>query len=124
MSKITGLQISGVWAAWTPSVVPNSGSFGSTSASGRFTQIGNTVFFNATITLTTVSTGSGVQFSLPITAQGAGPVIGGWREVVTAGFTGTVYLSSTTLGFLHEYDNSQTLANGNSFRVYGTYEAA
>lgn len=116
--------LGGAWATFTPTITANSGSFTTTSATGRWTQIGKTIHFNVNITLTTVGTGTGVQFALPATAYSSDRMIGTYREGATSGFTGVVRLASSTLCILNEYDNSQTLANGNVFYCQGTYEAA
>lgn len=116
--------LGGEWADWTPTITPTSGTFTTTSASGRWTQVGKTVHFNTTITVTTVGSGSGLQFSLPATADSSNKTIGGYRERAVGGSTGVVVLSSTSNARLNEYDNTQTIANGWVFECYGTYEAA
>lgn len=112
------------WQAWTPTITSASGSFTTTSASGRYIQIGKTVHFQVAVTITTVGTGAGARFSLPVTAQSTVGTIGSYRERAVSGLTGVVTLASATLGTFFEYDNSQTIANGWIFQAGGTYEAA
>jgi hypothetical protein len=49
---------------------PASGAFGSASSTGRYMQIGKTVFYKAELTLTTNGTGAGgaIHFTLPVQA--------------------------------------------------------
>lgn len=120
----TAGELGGSWTAWTPTITAASGSFTTTSAAGRWMQIGKTVFFNVNITITTVGAGTGLTFSLPVTAYESDKLMGGFREGAITGYTGVVRLTTTTQGILNEYDNAQALANGNIFYCNGFYEAA
>ena len=123
--KLTaGTGTSWAWQDWTPTITATTGSFTTTSAAGRYTQIGKTVHFQVAVTITTVGTGTGAKFSLPVTAQSAIGTIGGYRERAVSGLTGTVSISTTSTAIFHEYDNVQTIASGWVFQAYGTYEAA
>jgi hypothetical protein len=113
----------GAWTAWTPTISATTGSFTTTSAAGRYIKIGKTVHFTIAVTITTVGTGSGARFTLPVIAQTAVGTVGYYRERAVTGLTGVITLASTTLAGFFEYDNTMTIANGWVFQGSGTYEA-
>lgn len=117
---------SGAWQAWTPTVTAATGSFTTATGAGRYTQIGKTIHYQGSMTITTIGTGTGCVFTLPVTAQtSSNVVIGSAREDATGGTMGIVRLASSTTGIVARYDNGNILnGSGSVVRVYGTYEAA
>jgi len=111
-------------ATWTPTVTPISGSFTSVTGAGRYLSIGKLVIWSATITFTTVNTGVGTRFTLPVTAQSSVGHIGSGRERVTTGNALEVFLFSTSTAEVTTYNNGTSVANGYVYILSGMYEAA
>ena len=122
----TGLQYGGDWTDYTPSITASSGSFTTTSASGRYLRIGKVCIVSATVTITTVGTGQGVRFSLPFTGSSfTGGFVGIVRETTITGLAGEVQLNSNaTFGTIFRYDNAAFQGNGYVFRSTTVYEVA
>lgn len=117
----------GAWTAFTPTVTAQAGTFTSTSASMRYTQIGKTVMFQGTVTITTVGTAANsVNITIPVAAQAGtlGLSVGTGRESALGGKALTVTLANTGAATILNYDNSSPIAAGAVLRVSGTYEAA
>lgn len=134
--------IGAVWETWTPALTasttnPTLGT-GSTAA-GRYGRVNKTVFGNCRIIFGTsgVNAGSGFYFlSLPVTAQGAGPVVGAgyifdnsaslMRHVVVALDSTTrmsLYLENAT-NYAVSSGNPWTWAASDQISFYFEYEAA
>lgn len=121
-------NISPVWSSWTPVITAQTGTIGTTSATGKYVQIGKTVFFSAALTITTVGTGGGAcTFTLPVTASSTGWAgqfsFGSGREGSLNGKSLTVIYSTPTKGDVRNYDNSTPIGAGAVLYVSGTYEA-
>lgn len=114
----------GAWAAWTPTISAGTGSFTNVTGAGRWAQLGKVVFFQLTVTVTTVGTGVGVLFSLPVSAQASGKYLGGGRENASTGKQLQVYSTSTSQAKIWDYNNMDVSTNGYSLVVNGFYEAA
>lgn len=123
---LSGTGSSWVWQAWTPTVTAGSGSFTTATGAGRYIQIGKSVFFQVSLTVTTVGSGTGAVFTLPVTAQSSSALTGTAREDVTSGNAGVVKLTSSTTGSVLRYDNGNITSGGSGsiVRAYGIYEAA
>lgn len=118
------LNAIGAWAAWTPTVTAESGTFTTVSGAGRYAQIGKTIVWEATITITTVGSATfGVKFTLPVTAQNATAHIGYGRSVAS-GAALQVRLNATTNATILRYDDASPIGAGAVLRINGTYEAA
>lgn len=106
---------------WSPSVTALSGTFTSVSATGSYTKIGRTVFFGATITITTNGTAAtAIQITLPFTPSRAGTYYG--REMVATGKTqaGQITSGSATSQFLN-YDNTYPGGSGYVLELAGHF---
>jgi hypothetical protein len=116
--------IVGAWTAYTPTITANTGTITTKSASGRYTQIGKTVHFHATIFITTNGSGAGfVIATMPVTAQNANAcALYGRSDLTGKGLSG-VMISTTTIAILN-YDGTYPGADGANLRIDGTYEAA
>jgi hypothetical protein len=122
-SLLTTSGTNGTWAAWTPTITAASGTFTTTSASGTFTRVGKIIYFTLNITITTVGTGTGCLFTLPITAKNANGMCCYGREDAVGGKMLQGKLNSATVVSLSNYDNSNPSSSGAIFRVNGFYEA-
>ncbi len=123
--SVGGVNIATAWTAYTPTVTAGSGSFTTTSAAGRYKQIGKTATFSAAITVTTIGTGGGsVNFTLPVTANAANSTFCSGRETGSTGSALFAFNSSTTVANITRYDNIFIGANGYVYNISCTYEAA
>ena len=114
------------WTAYTPTITPGSGSFTTVSASGRYKQIGKTVFLRVTVTITTNGTaGTQVDVSLPVANENAEFQVMNGVEVATTGsaLSGIILKTSSTLR-IRRYDNAYLGGNGAVLVMEGSYEAA
>lgn len=81
-------------STWTPEITPTTGSFTTltyTTQTGKYTRIGNVVYYSAYIAINafTIGTGSGsARFSLPVAVLNA----------TAANATGTIFMSGVDLG--------------------------
>lgn len=128
--QISGVNIltdTGAWTAYTPSYSPITGTFTSASAAGRYKQIGKTVHFHVTFTITTLGTAStvAVDLTLPVTPQADGFVFIGRENAVT----GDLFVGRILSGFLRFNGSVASAAsypagNGYVLDLSGSYEAA
>lgn len=127
--KVNGDQLGNTgssWTTWTPTITAGSGTFTSVTATGRYKQIGKTVFYRVSVIFTTIGTGNGPLFSLPVTSLASGGHIGACREDATTGYSGTVKLQTTGKASFAKYDNGNILSGGNGSTVIASrfYEAS
>jgi hypothetical protein len=118
-----------IWTDYTPTITAQEGTFTDTSAVASYCQIGPVVFFQVTLTITTVGTGQGPIFSLPIDA--VFPVGGGYtfagRETVETGVAWTATVDATDgagVARCQDYSNSPTVADGYVIEYSGCYGVA
>jgi len=120
----TGLT-GGAWSTYTPTVSSQSGTITTSSASGRYQQIGKTVHFSIKVTITTAGTGSGnLVVSLPVNTQDA------LTNQICSGFEGSV-IGHMLYGAIsgnqftaRDYANVSVIQNGAICYFTGAYEAA
>ena len=117
-------EIGAAHTAYTPTVTAGIGSFTTTSASGRWTKIGKTVFYSAIITITAVGTGSEVRFTLPLSTAQPSFVTCFGREDGATGKMIQGKLNGSNVMSLFFYDNTAVVANGHIYRVNGWFEVA
>lgn len=83
------------WTAYTPAVTSQTGTPTTTSAVGRYKQIGKTVLCQMSVTVTTKGTASGgLRATLPFTAAGFPFVGSSYEQAVTAN-GGTAFIGSS-----------------------------
>jgi hypothetical protein len=112
------------WTAYTPTVSASTGSITSASATGRYKQIGKTVHFNLTVSITTNGTGAdAVRATLPVTAQAANSSFGSGRNASTGALLQWAN-ADTTRAFIFNNNGTYPGADGASLSISGTYEAA
>lgn len=128
----TGLDITGeitatgtAWTAYTPTVTPANGAFTTVSASGKYKQLGKTMFFRANIIITTNGTANtAFTVSLPATPT----TIGDARHVFACSETTTGVLGKAHSGggdaYVTKYDGLYLGADGYIVNISGTYEVA
>jgi hypothetical protein len=125
--KVAGVDLSTGWTSYTPTVTAGSGSFTSVSAVGRYKQIGKTVFFAITITITTNGTaGTNVLASLPVTAAAAAGVyhiVAGRALIAGNMLQGAISPSGTTID-IRLYNNAYGGASNELLAVSGSYESS
>jgi hypothetical protein len=102
-------------------VACQSGSLGTNSPGGKFKTIGKTVFFTATLGITTNSTCAGnMTFTLPVTAAGGVYQIGGVNQ--TTGVAGVCVITpSNFFMFCNKYDGTYLGGDGNVLAYTGIY---
>ena len=110
------------WTPWTttPSCTSGSGTWG--TVSGAYKVVGKTTFITIAATLTTAGTcATGVIFSLPNTAA-TNAVLPG-RENQNTGSMLQANISAAGRGMaVVRYDNAAVIANGDVYRVSGSYQ--
>jgi hypothetical protein len=111
------------WTAYTPVITAGAGTITTASATGRWHQIGKTVFVYMAITVTTNGTGASfVNATLPVAAKSTWAVIPG-RETAVTGKMLQGAASGINLIIIN-YDNSYPAANGYVLMLTGSYESA
>jgi hypothetical protein len=112
------------WVSYTPTISASSGTITTSSGSGRYKQIGKTVYFQATATITTNGTGAGnLIITLPIAAQAANRFFGSGRDS-TSGALCVWYNSSTTQAYVQTTAGVYPGADGRSISISGSYETS
>jgi hypothetical protein len=128
--SITGGTYNGVtldnnaWTAYTPTITAGSGTITTKSATGRYKQIGKTVFIEINITITTNGSGAGsVVATIPITPSAGFFILAG-RENAATGKMLQGIINGVSTATIFNYDNSYPGADGGSLIMTGVYEAA
>lgn len=124
--SVAGINATGEWTDYSPTTTANSGTFTSQTTTGRYKQIGKTVFFKVLVNITTNGTAAGFIITTLPTNFKAGstsvfPIIisggvGGSATILTAG-------PGNTIG-LFKYDGTYPGASAVGVYVSGSYEAA
>lgn len=124
MSQYLGLG--NAWSAYTPTIGSGTGTLTTTSATGRFNQIGKQVIFEVAITITTNGTGAtSITCTLPggITTKADTVLTGRARAVSGKAITALALAGTSTLSITN-YDNTYPAANGEVLVICGIFEAA
>lgn len=122
-SDITSLTGLPAWTAYTPSVVAGVGAFGSASGTGRYTQIGKTVFFSLAATITNNGTGSGyVIVTLPVAAKDKF-IFFGREDAVTGNPLQAKSAAASTSVNVFTLSNTYPGGTGYLLVLSGSYEA-
>jgi hypothetical protein len=113
------------WTSYTPSIAPNSGSFTTASATGRYKQIGKTIFVQVTGTITSVGTGSGLTIGLPFAAANTGQdYAGAGRNSQNGDGLQCIVISGQSVIRPFTYANGNLAVSGNICSLSVTYEIA
>jgi hypothetical protein len=123
---VDALVLPGAWTAYGVSVGATSGALNNASASGRYKQIGKTVFVQISITILNIGTASGfLTATLPVACSGSASFMLAGRENSVVGFTAVGLISSGTGSVtIYRYDNTTTIGTNYWLVVSGVYEAA
>lgn len=125
-TTINGASIDNLaWTTYTPTVTAQTGTPTTTTATGRYKQIGKTLFLNVLVTITTVGTATGaVNASLPFTAVTAtNSFIGSALEQSTTGKSSGCYVfQGSTVVSSKQTDASTWWVNGYILAMSVTYE--
>jgi len=103
---------------FTPAISAGAGSITASSATGSYTKIGNRVFYEVVLTITTNGTGAtSLIFTLPFTAAQQHTPVG----VNTSSAETCVGISTTTDVGLRTYSGLYPVGSGGVLRVSGNY---
>jgi hypothetical protein len=119
------------WTAFTPTITAQTGTPTTTSATGRYIQIGKTVICQMDVTITTVGTAAGsIKASLPATAA-ANVYAGSTYEYNTSGKSGAAVIlgsagsqNDATHVWFRDATGTTLWVNGYKVAVTIVYEAA
>jgi hypothetical protein len=122
----TPLVDNSAWTAYGVSVGATSGAFGNASATGRYKQIGKTVFVQISLTIVAVGSASGfATATLPVACSGAASFMLAGRENAVVGATVVGLISSGGSSVtIYRYDNTTTIGANYWLLLTGVYEAA
>jgi hypothetical protein len=105
---------------WSPTVTAQSGTITSSTFTGTYTIVGNTVFVRGVVTIVDAGTGTGdLLLTLPVAASNNNWG-GGGRETVATGFSVGINGNSGSL-LIRYYDQSSVIANSRSVRFSAQY---
>jgi hypothetical protein len=112
------------WTAYTPVITAEAGTITTSSASGRYSTIGKSVFFSMVITITTSGTGTGnLMATLPInTKDTLGTQMSAGIEATVTGSLVHGLIASNSIN-IRDYINNGIISNGATVYISGTYEA-
>ncbi len=103
---------------FTPAISAGAGSITASSATGSYTKIGNRVFYEVVLTITTNGTGaSSLIFTLPFTAAQQHTPVG----INTSSAETCVGISTTTDVGMRTYSGLYPVSSGHVLRVSGNY---
>lgn len=110
------------WTAYTPTITAGSGTITTKSATGRYKQLGKTIFLQMAITITTNGSGAvSVNATLPFTG-GSTCVISGRENIATGKMLQGIIVGGSI--FILNYDNTYPGADGANLFLSGVYESA
>ena len=110
------------WTSYTPTVTAGTGTFTTTSSTGRYMNINKLIVFELSVTITTVGTGgSSVNATLPATPNGIYTFTG--RENAVTGSPLFAVAFGTTTCFIVNFANGFVGGNGYVLTINGTYES-
>lgn len=113
------------WTAWSPTITAQTGAFTSVSGSGRYARHGDTIVWQASITITTVGTAAGaVILPLPVTARATNLHVGTGRENTATGAALLAYTITTSTAYILTYNNTSAIGAARTLILSGLYEAA
>jgi hypothetical protein len=125
-NKLAGLADNAAWTAYTPTITAGTGTITTSSATGRYKQVGKTVRLQITITITTAGTGaSNLIATLPVNAVASTWQIGTAADNATGNVGRSLILNSdATKIFCSVHGGGTFIANGAVVVIGMVYEAA
>jgi hypothetical protein len=130
LTAATMNSIGAAWETWTPTLgATGGGALGSTTINlARYAQIQKCVFFQFSVSITSVGTASGrLTFTLPLTAQATTATnlaIGSGYEWQATTLQINCYKTSTTVAAIIFGNGNNSVVNGYTMTITGMYEAA
>jgi hypothetical protein len=124
VTKINGVDQTTAWTTYTPTITSQTGTITTSSATGRYKQIGKTVFVEVDITVTTAGTGAGsLLATLPLTAA-ANNYAGSAYEYQLTGKSGAAIIGPISATQIAGRDAAAVtfIANGAKVIMCATYE--
>lgn len=116
-------DLSGPWSQYIPTITPQSGAFTLASATGRYRQIGKTVFVQIKVDITTNGSGAGyVAVSLPV-LPGSYAILPGRENAVVGKMLQGIVNPGVGFVYIFTYDNLYPGGNGYSLLLGGVYES-
>lgn len=115
----------GVMQTWTPTITASSGAFTTVAATGRYTLIGDTVFWYATITITSDGTASNyIEMTMPpFDAMAAGHIAGHGRATIPSqSVTVQAFFITVDRIRISSYTDGQVIGDGYTVFLSGQYE--
>ena len=124
LTAVAASGVAGAWTAYVPTITSGTGAFTTVSATGRYLQIGKTVFVQITITDTTNGTAAtSTKATLPVAASGAIFVLAGRNQTSGSILQGNIAADVDNV-YIRDDDNAYSGADGQVLAVSGIYEAA
>lgn len=123
-TKINAVDQTTAWTSYTPSIGCGSGTMTTASATGRSKTLGKTIFFSATVTITTNGTCAGnLQIGIPVTAGSGTYLVVGNESAVTGKQVAGSITSGASVALTRFYDGTYPGANSNVINIGGVYES-
>jgi hypothetical protein len=115
------------WTSYTPTVAAGGGAFTSAAATGRYKQLGKTVFFSIIVTITT--NGSANTYFTVTAPVAAISIANNYQAVscseATTGLVGRAVMGpGAAIVYVQKYDGTYFGADGYIINITGCYEAA
>jgi hypothetical protein len=112
------------WSTYTPTVTPSSGSFTTVSATGRYKQLGKTLFLNIVITITTNGTAAGfITTTMPTGITPADyPTLTGQERAIAGFLLRSRATPSSGSIEIWKHDNSYPGGDGHVLTLSGVIE--
>ena len=125
LSTVAG-ELGAAWTAWVPTVSNSGGTVSATVNYARYKRVGKMLFWQASITVNSVSAGGGLRFTPPVNSINNDQWAGAGREDSTTGkMTEVIFKGSTSLISIFYYDNTGNTASGGARHIIGgSYECA
>lgn len=109
------------FGTYSPNFTTGTGTIGSATATGRYTKVGRTVYYNLEFVVANNGTGGGdVRLSLPF-ISGAASAGGGFNVTTGVGLTASAASGSGTLTVL-QYNAAYPVSTGTTIRIFGFYD--
>jgi hypothetical protein len=112
----------GAYTSYTPTLSATTGSFTSATVTGLYKRIGKVCLTKVQVAITTNGTAGGALITTPFTPTSY--ATGTWREVISTGISGQIFLSTATQFQIVNNDNSNPCANNRTFQCSIVFEVA
>lgn len=127
VTGINGVDQTAAWTTYTPAITSGTGTITTSSATGRYRQIGKTIHLQVDIVITTAGTGASILIAtLPVNSFAGKGYSGIGRERLLTNTTciGSIVTTDATKLNIIPIAGGTIIASGNAVTVSITYEAA